>query len=201
MLPNEAVNCESTSKPTSESTSESTKARLLNRLSSYWKMELANVLFLPAVALVTVSALGGKITGALLLSLFTTAWLLVIGTIALLMLLKELERDKKFSEFWLPKLRLAKLPSLVLVVVCIVVTVVDVISVAPAFTAAQYGAMLFSLLALLEYINYYHCQLQHFDNQADFQRLISGRGFRQSHLARALERYERLNQSHLPKRG
>jgi hypothetical protein len=90
---------------------------------------------------------------------------------------------------------------LVLVVVCIAVTVIDAKSVAPAFTSAQYSAMLFSLLALLEYINYYHYQLQHFDNQADFQRLISGRGFRQSHLARALEQYERLNQTHLRKRG
>jgi hypothetical protein len=47
------------------------------------------------------------------------------------------------------------------------------------------------LLAVLEYINYYHVQLQHFDHAPDWKRLISGRGFRRSHLAREIERWER----------
>ena len=45
-----------------------------------------------------------------------------------------------------------------------------------------------AILALLEYINYYHRQLQHFDNANDWQRLLSGRGFRVSQLRRDLER-------------
>jgi hypothetical protein len=32
-------------------------------------------------------------------------------------------------------------------------------------------------------------QLQHFDNGADFKRLIGGRGFRRAHLARDLAAY------------
>jgi hypothetical protein len=47
------------------------------------------------------------------------------------------------------------------------------------------------LLAVLEYINYYHVQLQHFDHAPDWQRLVSGRGFRRSHLAREIERWKR----------
>jgi len=43
-------------------------------------------------------------------------------------------------------------------------------------------------LAALEYVNYYHRQLQHFDNWPDFRRLVTGRGFRRSWMARDLER-------------
>ncbi|MFN9877812.1 MAG: hypothetical protein ACK557_04995, partial [Planctomycetota bacterium] len=47
------------------------------------------------------------------------------------------------------------------------------------------------LLAVLEYINHYHFQLQHFDHAPDWQRLVSGRGFRRSHLAREIDRWKR----------
>ena len=51
------------------------------------------------------------------------------------------------------------------------------------------AATVCGLLAALEYINYYHRQLQHFDNAADFKRLMSGRGFRRSQMAADLERF------------
>jgi hypothetical protein len=44
-------------------------------------------------------------------------------------------------------------------------------------------------VAILEYVNYYHRQLQHFDNVADFKRLITGKGFRPSQMARDLRMY------------
>jgi hypothetical protein len=44
-----------------------------------------------------------------------------------------------------------------------------------------------SAMALAEYINYYHRQLQHFDNMADFKRLLTGKGFRRSQMAVDLE--------------
>ena len=46
-------------------------------------------------------------------------------------------------------------------------------------------------LAVLEYINYYHRQLQHFDSKADFKRLLSGRGFRPSQMARDLRDFRK----------
>lgn len=52
----------------------------------------------------------------------------------------------------------------------------------------QIVASIAALLAVLEYINYYHRQLQHFDRAADFRRLLTGRGFRKSQLARDIER-------------
>ena len=51
------------------------------------------------------------------------------------------------------------------------------------------GAAMLTLLAALEYVNYYHRQLQHFDRSSDFKRLMTGGGFRRSHMARDLAAY------------
>jgi hypothetical protein len=48
------------------------------------------------------------------------------------------------------------------------------------------AAGVLTLLAALEYVNYYHRQLQHFDNVSDFKRLVTGGGLRKSHMARDL---------------
>lgn len=48
------------------------------------------------------------------------------------------------------------------------------------------GAAILTLLAALEYVNYYRRQLQHFDRSSDFKRLMTGSGFRRSHMARDL---------------
>jgi hypothetical protein len=53
--------------------------------------------------------------------------------------------------------------------------------------ADRYAATGCAILAALEYVNYYHRQLQHFDNREDFRRLLAGKGFRKSWLARDLE--------------
>ncbi|MEN9392769.1 MAG: hypothetical protein RLZZ104_1112, partial [Pseudomonadota bacterium] len=52
-----------------------------------------------------------------------------------------------------------------------------------------------AVLAVLEYINYYHRQLQHFDNGEDFQRLLAGKGFRKSWMARDIEALNRPSTS------
>ena len=54
------------------------------------------------------------------------------------------------------------------------------------------GAVLVvTILGVLEYVNYYHVQLQHFDNMADWRRLLAGRGFRPAHMARDLATWRR----------
>jgi hypothetical protein len=53
--------------------------------------------------------------------------------------------------------------------------------------ADRIAATACAVLAALEYVNYYHRQLQHFDNWADFKRLIAGKGFRKSWMARDLD--------------
>jgi hypothetical protein len=63
-------------------------------------------------------------------------------------------------------------------------------------SGAVIGAAALTLLALLEWINYYRRQLQHFDNGADFKRLLSGQGFKRAHMARELEAYRRESGRH-----
>jgi hypothetical protein len=58
--------------------------------------------------------------------------------------------------------------------------------VANGWSGAVIAALACSALGSLEYVNYYRVQLQHFDNLADFKRLLGGRGFRKAHLARDL---------------
>jgi Na+/H+-translocating membrane pyrophosphatase len=60
-----------------------------------------------------------------------------------------------------------------------------------AFTASAIAAIVFGGLAVLEYVNYYIVQLQHFDHWPDFKRLISGRGFRKPYLAKAIVRTQK----------
>ena len=166
------------------------KQRLVRRLRPYWKMECANVFLLPLTAIYLIRLVfGAPITVSLYVSMIATAWLLIIGTIALRMMLEDLQGNKRFGEYWLPVLDRAQIPSLILAIFSCIVTIADACLAFPNFRASQYGSFLFSLLALLEYINYYHRQLQHFDNAADFQRLREGRGFRRSHLACRLERW------------
>ena len=54
----------------------------------------------------------------------------------------------------------------------------------PPRTIAAVGL---SLLAWLEYVNYYHWQLQNFDSAIDFKRLMAGRGLRRAHMGRAVK--------------
>jgi hypothetical protein len=54
------------------------------------------------------------------------------------------------------------------------------------WTTPVIAAAVLILLAALEYVNYYHRQLQHFDCWSDFKRLISTRQLRPSHMARDL---------------
>ena len=53
-------------------------------------------------------------------------------------------------------------------------------------SADRWVALAAAVLSALEYVNYYHRQLQHFDNRADLRRLLTGKGFRRSQMARDL---------------
>lgn len=54
------------------------------------------------------------------------------------------------------------------------------------WSSALIAAALLTLLAGLEYVNYYHLQLQNFDRWSDFRRLFLTGRLRRSHLSRAL---------------
>ena len=59
------------------------------------------------------------------------------------------------------------------------------------FDAAAIATLVLTALAVLEYVNYYKIQLQHFDHAPDFKRVMQGRGFRKAHMARELEAWRR----------
>ncbi len=59
------------------------------------------------------------------------------------------------------------------------------------WTASLVAAVLLTVLAALEYVNYYLWQLQHFDRSSDFLRLIGSGRTRRSHMARDLALYRR----------
>lgn len=70
-------------------------------------------------------------------------------------------------------------------IVSMVVSVSAILSLGPS--AATITALGFSLLAALEYVNYYHVQLQNFDHGPTFRRFLKRRAFPRAHLARDLE--------------
>jgi hypothetical protein len=170
------------------------KKLLLKRLRGYWKIERLNIFLLPTVAVLVVKlSFQVALTPAFVLSLFTTSWMLIIGTIALRMLLKTLEGDSAYGEFWLPYLSWAQIPSVILLSVSASLTTFESYLAFANLTAAQYAAIMFTVLAWLEYVNFYHRQLQHFDHGPDIRRFLAGQGFRRSHLSRALQKWRSRN--------
>ena len=164
--------------------------KLLKRLKPYWMMEGANVVFVPFIAwlLITVVA-EGQITIAVSAAMLATSFLLVVGTFAWKMVVDGLEGIPKSEVQWTPWLDLARWPALILTLLALIATVAEAFSTLPRFSASLIGASLLCLLAILEFVNYYHVQLQHFDHAEDFQRLLSGKGFRRSHLSKSIRAY------------
>jgi hypothetical protein len=161
--------------------------KLLKRLKPYWMMEGANVVFIPFIAwfLITVIA-NGQITIAVIAAMLAASFLLVVGTFAWKMVVDGLEGNPKSEEQWTPWLDLARWPAMLLTILALIATVAEAFSTLPRVSASLIGASLLCLLAILEFVNYYHIQLQHFDHAEDFQRLLSCKGFRQSHLSKSI---------------
>lgn len=86
---------------------------------------------------------------------------------------------------------MARWPAITLSTLAGVLTAIEAIQTLPNYKASLIAASLYFLLAVLEYVNYYHVQLQHFDHSEDFKRLMSGNSFRQSHLAKGIAAWQR----------
>lgn len=159
---------------------------LVKRLSSYWKMEAANVILVP-VAMIFLAQ--GKVGWASIATFVPMMLLLIIGTAYWRAKLKQLtEPDFAFEQ---TMRRIKKAHPFTLVSTLASIMIAFLIWIMPSFSAGladRICASIAALLAALEYINYYHRQIQHFDNLADWKRFISGRGFRKSQMARDLEK-------------
>jgi hypothetical protein len=165
--------------------------KLLKRLRPYWKMELFNIFWVPALAIFLILYFGGQISIAAIASMVATSFLLVVGTFALKMMVDKLEGNFQSERQWVPYIAIARWPALVLIAIAIMATAVEACLVLPAWPASLIASVVLTLLAILEYINYYHYQVQHFDHAADWKRLLSGKGFRRSHLSRSIAAWQR----------
>ena len=159
--------------------------KLPRRFGAYAKMEGANALLIPALALWFGWPRNPWDALPMTLAILACAGLLVVGALYWHGLDRRLTGSGKASHD--QALRFAdraQRPALLATIAAIIATVVA--AVLNGLAASVIAAAVLSLLAALEYVNYYHRQMQHFDNRSDFVRLFTGRGVRRSHMARDL---------------
>lgn len=185
--------------PPHQSDPSAARAKLLRRLKPYYKMEAANVVLVPAFACVAVLAYGsGSISLAMVVAMAATSFLLVVGTIAWKIVVDGLEGNSDTARRWVPRLAAARWPAATLILLALGLTGVEAYQTLPDWTGSLTAAAALVVLATLEYINYYHYQLQHFDHAADFVRLLTGRGFRRSHLSKAIAAWKQAGVRRCP---
>lgn len=165
------------------------RAKLEKRLSGYWKMEAANVLIIPAT-IAFLAILGGWRLGLVTaVTMFAMCLLLVIGAQYWRAKLAQLRAGGRFPRGIALIARL-QLPALLFAAAAVAMAVAGWVMPGLALSPAErWVGTVCALLAALEYVNYYHRQLQHFDHAPDWQRLISGKGFRPSQMAVDIRRW------------
>jgi hypothetical protein len=107
------------------------------------------------------------------------------------MLLRKARGEANATADRIPLLLRMRWPAIALCVAAAGANGAEWLSGSLQLLAAYVAPAVLLLLAVLDYVNYYHVQLQHFDHPPDWRRLVSGRGFRPSHLARQIARWKR----------
>ncbi|WP_313668379.1 hypothetical protein [Sandarakinorhabdus sp.] len=160
------------------------RAALRKHLSSYWKMEAGNVLLVPLIVWAMVWSAGDAPDAAMGLGAAACSWLLVVGTAAWLLVLDRLDGKPAQAARLVAFCARAEPVAVALLGAATIAATHAVISGGwPPRTLAAAGL---SLLGWLEYVNYYHWQLQNFDSAIDAKRLAAGRGLRRAHMGRAV---------------
>lgn len=170
--------------------------RLQRRLEGYWRMELLNAALLPCAAM-GLLAVADQAIGPLSISCFIPmSALLIVGgcywrTKSRRLTVTGAKLDA--TMLWLDWLHIPLLVGCVSTsLLCVADLIVFRISVSDG---DRLVAIIAVILSNLEYVNYYHRQVQHFDHTPDFLRLLSGRGFRKSHMRADLERFRARRRS------
>ena len=160
------------------------RADLLARLEPYWKMEAANALALPLLA---IYLSGGQLSWVSLVPMAAMILLLVIGALYWRGKVRQLKGGPQNWAGLLRTLARLQMPALGLTLAgCATAAAGWIVSDLAIGKPDRLVATGCAILAVLEYVNYYHRQLQHFDNKADFRRMLAGKGFRPSWMARDL---------------
>lgn len=166
------------------------RARLVRRLESYWKLEAMNVALVPALAALAVVQPGDRLSWPLALAMLACSLLLAVGAVAWKLELDGILRRPGLAALALPWLARLRTPSLLLALASLPAAVLEY-RWDGGWTPSAIATTVLAVLSVLEWVNYYAVQLQHFDHAADFRRLLQGRGFRRAHLARAVDQWRR----------
>jgi TRAP-type C4-dicarboxylate transport system permease large subunit len=165
----------------------SIEQKLERRLSGYWKMEAANVVIIPLVAFLAAKQDEAVEIGAMAVVYAGVALLLVVGAAYWRGVLKRRRGETQPLERALRLADVAERPALILIVLAAIANIA--LMLGGSFAGPEIACLGGLLLLILEYVNYYRVQLQHFDHAADLKRLLSGKGFRRAHMARDLAAY------------
>lgn len=160
------------------------RAALRKHLSSYWKMEAGNVLLVPLIVWAMVWSAEDAPDAAMWLGVVACSFLLVVGTAAWLLVLAGLDGKPAQATRLVAFCARAEIVSLLLLAAATLAAASAVIT--GGWPPRALAAAGLTLLGWLEYVNYYHWQLQNFDSQIDAKRLAAGRGLRRAHMGRAV---------------
>jgi hypothetical protein len=164
------------------------KEAIVKRFGMYWRLELANIVIVPATALFLLSELSQNVGWLLWLNVLPNALLLLVGGMYWRAKWLQAQGCGESLSAFLPWAARLKAP---LLLITSGASIAWVLTLVGAINAASFGEVIasgvFALLAIAEYVNYYEVQLQHFDHLPDFIRFISGRGFRKSHMKKDLD--------------
>ena len=153
-------------------------------------MEGFNVLFLPALALYLAWPRAPAEIAAMALAIVASSGFLLVGTLYWRGIDRRLRlRERAALDQALRVADRAERPLLLATAAAIFVFAMAL--AIQGWSNAVIAAAALTTLAALEYVNYYHRQLQHFDNAADFKRLFSGGGLKRAHMKRDLDEWRR----------
>jgi fatty acid desaturase len=165
------------------------EAALRKRLGSYWKIELSCAVLVPAAALMRAPPSEWREAVAMGAAILPVSILLVLGGLYWRAVYRKAEGHKDAVARVLRAADAAERPVILLLMVAAVALAVAY--AAYGWTPPVIAAAVLTVLAGLEYVNYYRVQLQNFDNPADIKRLLRTRRFRRAHLARDLESFRK----------
>lgn len=158
--------------------------KLSRRLRPYWQMERACAFVFPPLAFAWVRPTSLIPAFVLALALIACCSTMLVGAAYWRAVWRRLDGDRSSMQHALPMAARWKALCCWTTIISAVVSVWAILTLGPI--VATITALGFSILAVLEYINYYHIQIQNFDHGPTFRRFLKRRIFPRSHLAKDL---------------
>ncbi|MEO1488960.1 MAG: hypothetical protein AAFR88_05935 [Pseudomonadota bacterium] len=146
---------------------QGTKHRIHARLSSYWKLELGNAALIPVIMVFLCFRAEQAVGPGLALACVPMSGLLVLGGLYWRAKLLQLEGSSDSLEWVLGQAAKWRLPLLATTCFACVLAAVTWVADLAASPGERWAITAAAALAALEYMNYCHRQLRHFDNLPD----------------------------------